>query len=174
MIKTECKRSLVDNNILPPENVQIAFDEFNSQNPFEIIVLFDIDSDTWQFYNVKSHGATKGDDMIHWQISAPTKGRYITPGIIDWLKKYDTSQRGFLDKDDLKKKWLNHFKEHQYKQINIKYKKEQEDKYVRNWSILKKLSGLREQIAVPIQVGYNKRTGKKILAVKKRRRALNG
>ena len=91
----------------------------------------------------------------------------LTPGVLTWLKKYDTSNDGYLDQDDLKKNWLTSWKKGR-EDLKLKNdKKEEEFNYARK-TMISDLSTEKLVAAVPITVGFNKRTGKKIIAVPKK------
>jgi len=65
----------------------------------------------YELYKVTARGAVKSDDSLTWQISCPYTGKSITPGMANWLQKYDTSCGGKYDDDDRKKQWRRTFKE---------------------------------------------------------------
>ena len=186
MIKTECLRYLLDNSTdYPlPSDVQKSLDEWNRTRPVKLALYFDEHSTfSWQVYQVKKTGAVAKDDTLHWQMTVPIKGTSITSGIFDWIKKYDTSQGGYLDRDDLKKQWLKHWKIGEEKQKKVKDSR-QDCIYNETGWLIKKLAGLREQIVVPQTVGYSpkggpiravpKGTAKKMKRSKQKVRAANG
>lgn len=161
MIKTECIRYIIDNSTdysLPPD-VQTALDEWNRTKSIKLALYFDEhDTFSWQVYCVKTTAANSGDDTLHWQMTVPTKGTNITAGIFDWLKKYDTSQGGYLNRDELKAQWLKHCRIGEEKQKKVKEHRLDCLYNEQGWMI-KKLAGLREQIVVPQTVGYSKKGG---------------
>ncbi len=166
MIKTEAERWILTNDIELSKDVRQALDNWNKSHTIKLDLLFDIITNKWQFYRIKKFGLTSDNDLLHWQISAPTEGTLITPGILDWLRQYDQSEGGYLDQDDLRKQWLQQWKDLQEKQA--KQQKHRQDELQYGYKpIIDKLSVLREQISVPITVGFNKKTGKKVMAVPK-------
>lgn len=164
MIKTEAKRYILKTSHILPDDVYKRLQEWNRENFVELDLLFDEVTNKWQFYKVKGHGASPDDDLLHWQISVPKEGTGITPGIFDWLKQYDTSGGGLLDEDDLKKQWLKQWKK--MKDIQREQEVKKKSALAIAWEdVIKKLSTLRTQISVPINVGIRK--GKPIMAVPK-------
>ena len=167
MIKTETHRWVVSNNVELPYDVRKALTEWNRTHRVKLDLLFDELSNQWQFYRIKYTGATVNEDTLHWQMSVPNRGTMITPGIIDWLRKYDQSNNGYLTEGELKKNWVIQWKELKRKQQ--KDKDNELDSMAHGFKpIIDKVSTLREQIVVPITVGFNPKTGKKIMAVKKK------
>jgi len=171
MIKTESKRWVItdESGVKLPDDVRRTLDEWNRTHNVKLDILWDSESYTWQIYKIKSKGAIPKEDVLCWQMSAPVKSTTITPGILDWLKKYDTSNNGYLDQDELRKNWLNAWKKGKEK-LKIKQEKEAEDRvYGYKDLIYRGIGTARTQVSVPITVGFNKKTGKKICMVKKRR-----
>jgi hypothetical protein len=164
MIKTEAKRHIVKTNYTLPDDVQKRLQEWNRENFVELDLLFDEGTNKWQFYKVKAHGAIPDDDLLCWQMSVPVEGTGITPGVFDWLKKYDSSNGGLLDEDELKKQWLKNWK--QAKDVQREQQEKKRDTLATAWEdVIKKLTTLRTQISVPRTVGM--KNGKPIMAVPK-------
>src|SRR3990172_5493047 len=161
MIKTEAMRYILDSEkgIYPPDDVAAALRQLDSA----LELLWNNDDGQWEVYRLKHKGVIPSQDLMHWQMSAPNKGTFITTGIVDWLKKYDTSLGGRLSKEDLQNRWLKQFKEIQYTERVKKEKQDQELSY--SWQeMIDKIGKARKQISVPITVGFNKKTGKHIRA----------
>lgn len=151
---------LYDNNL--PQDVVKKLQEYDLQ----LTLLYNKDDEQWEFYRIKQKGVTSSLDLLHWQISYLEKGTYLPINVIEWLKKYDTSYLGSKSQDEMKSLWLKQFKNAVYKQKQENYKRYEEISYNAKPEVEKMEAG-RIQISVPITVGFNKRTGKKILAVRK-------
>src|SRR3989304_2979258 len=121
MIKTEALRYILDSEkgIYPPKDVIDALYKLDSG----LELIWNDDDGQWEFYRVKQRSATRNNDLLHWQISAPTKGTHITVGIVDWLKRFDTAEGGRFSKKELEQRWLKQFKEIQYQEPIKKAKK---------------------------------------------------
>jgi hypothetical protein len=100
-------------------------------------------------------------------MSAPVKGTMLTSGVVDWLRKFDTSKGGSRTKEELEKEFFKQVKLYSYKQKEKKYKQQQEFKYGYS-DAFNTFAVEREQISVPICVGVNKDTHKKVFLTKKR------
>lgn len=161
MIKTECKRRIIINSIKPPEAVIKAIDRKYPNLGLELI--WNSDDNNWEFYRCIRKGESYLEDIMHWQMSVPFKGTMITPSIIDWLAKYDTTQNGRWSREELEEQWKKSIKTTLSLQ-KIRYMKRCEDIL----DSLKNDAGDilvgKRGISVPITVGYNKTTGKRILA----------
>lgn len=167
MIKTEDYRRNIEpkDKRVPPEDVVIKLKEFDSA----LELIWNEDDNRWEFYRVKKVGIVPEEDLLHWQISAPESGTCITPGILDWLRKYDQTNGGFLSIDDLKDEWRKNYK--RYIVIPEERRKKQMEPIMHEWDkVFHRYAVERVQIAVPKIIGMHKKTGKKILAVKKNKR----
>ena len=169
MIKTETSRWIVtdESGVKLPDDVRRAVNEWNRTHSIQLDILWDAESAHWQIYRIKLKGVTSGDDTLHWQMQAPSEGTTITPGILDWLKKYDTSNNGYLDKEEITNNWKKLWKEGVNK-INKRKNTEREDLEYGRKFFIDDLITQKTVGSVPITVGFNKRTGKKIIAVPKR------
>lgn len=83
----------------PPSEVVKKLKELNK----DLELVWNDDDHRWEIYLVKG-------DAFSWQNSAPVLGSTITPGIADWLKKFDTSKAGALDTEDREKRYLEGLK----------------------------------------------------------------
>lgn len=166
MIKTEAMRCILDSEkgIYPPKEVIEVLKRLNSS----LELMWNDDDGQWEIYRIKQKGIIPAQDLLHWQMSAPTKGTFITVGIVDWLRKYDTTKGGALSEEDLQNRWVKQFKEIQYNE-RIKHEKQDQELYYSWQEMINKIAGARKQISVPITVGFNKRTGKHIRAFEKRK-----
>jgi len=141
-----------------PDEVRTALAEFDKT----LLLLWNLDDNQWEVYRIKSRGGVSADDVIHWQLSYP---HAITLDLINYLKKKDTNPSGYLDTKEMFKKWFNLIKKNTdlrlYRQATIR------EAIINNaqW-YTRRLGACTDQIAVPVTVGYNKKTGKKIMAVK--------
>jgi len=81
----------------PPKNVTDALHRIDKR----LEAIWNSDDKRWELYIVSQPGVSPGDDQLEWQNSAPTLGTNITPAIAVWLKKFDKSNGGFMDKDDM-------------------------------------------------------------------------
>lgn len=165
MIKTEALKYILDSgkDIYPPDDVIKALKRLNSS----LELMWNNDDGQWEIYRIKEKGIISAQDLLHWQMSAPTKGTFITVGIVDWLRKYDTTQGGVLSKEDLQNRWIKQFKEIQYNE-RIKKERNQQELYYSWQEMINKISTVRRQISVPITVGFNKKTGKHIRVFERR------
>ena len=171
MIHTEDSRYVIDIDKRKPSNL-VLLKMYNFDKRLELI--WNEDDNRWEFYRVKGYGVTPDHDVLHWQISAPSLGVDITPGIIDWLKKYNSSICGTLDQEDIRKRWLENF---QVSRVKLEHRKRAEMQEVADIAgdIAKRFYDRRvSQIAVPTTVGVNKNNGKPIRAYPKKRRAVDG
>jgi len=170
MIITEEKRAeLYKFNLKDclPESIQTVLTRYDK----DLTALWNEDDTQWEFYRIKNKGITKSEDLLHWQISAPTKSKLITVGIIDWLKKYDTNYQGYLSQDQMKNNWKRQFRKTASKSKEDHNKAIEDIKY--GWKDgSHKFGTNRVQISVPITIGINQKTGKKVYAVKKKRELL--
>lgn len=110
MIKTESIRRILSTDYKLPDAVRRALDEHNKGSPIQLDLLFDEMDNAWQFYLIKQKGVIPDEDVLCWQMSCPNKGTGITPGVLNWLKKYDTSKGGLLCQDELRSNWVSEFK----------------------------------------------------------------
>lgn len=163
MIKTEAKRRDLrpSLNLQPPKNVSKALRHYDSE-----LELVWNDEGQWEIYRLKQKGITKDEDILHWQMSVPQQGSIITVGIVSWLKRFDSTCGGNKTKEELVKEFFKNMKEINYKQ-KIKRQKELDEAQYAYSGMLHRYAVEREQISVPTLVGMNKKTGKKIYAVKK-------
>ncbi len=167
MIKTESTRRILKTDYELPHEVVKALKEWNRTHAVKLDILFDDMTGGWQIYQIKSYGVRPDDDVLCWQMSAPTLGTGITPGIFTWLIKYDTSNGGLLDREELKTNWYKFFLEAQaQKDVKLEAKRE-DDMHQAILPLISKLAVQREQIVVPKPVGWNKKKGQPILAVPK-------
>lgn len=164
MAKTEEIRKKIKTNYVLPKDVQDKLDDWNKLNPIKLEFIFDEGSNCWEIYRLKHKAAIPDEDILHWQMAAPTKGTAITTAIFDWLRRYDQSNGGLLDRDELKKKWLKQWAILRMKQKLEKEKRAEDFRYGYG-QIIKDLDSTT--FAVPITVGFNNKTQKKILAVPK-------
>jgi len=174
MVKTEALRHILtdESGTHLPDDVRKALDNWNKIHSIKLDILWDADSGHWQIYTIKRAGVTASMDLLHWQMQAPNAGTAITPGILDWLRKFDTSQGGYLDQDEMKKNWLSLWRDGREKLKKREQNKADDRAYGYKDLIYGKIGKLREQIAVPAFVGMNK--GKKVYAVPPKRRIING
>lgn len=164
MIKTEGKRSLLETNtkgICLPKNVQEAL---NKADP-DLTAFYNDSDNQWEFYRLKYKGITPAEDVFSWQMSAPQKGTGITPGIVFWLQRYNTNPQRVKSREELEKEFLELARsalqkkeERKNKEFDNLYESTAED-------IMNDLFRQRTQVSVPVQVGYNSLTNKKIFAV---------
>lgn len=162
MIRTECQRRIIKNNITPPE---IVLNELKRHDK-ALELIFNTDKNQWEFYRLKHKGIIDDEDVLHWQMSAPTKGTDISVGIVEWLRQYDTSAHGRLSADDLRDQWVKNVKNIFYNQ-EMRRAKELEEA---NYSFKEALQDFETQktvVAVTSCVGFNKKRNKRIYAVKK-------
>ena len=153
MIKTEARRAVVKNTVQVPHDVRTALDEFNKTAHLPLDLVYNLDLNQWEIYGIKAKGVTADDDLLHWQMSAPTVGTAVTPGIIDWVRKYDTTNGGLLDEDELKTKWLSEFKIQRAKVEGDKKKKNDDDYYQARAPIIDKIATARVMVAPTRIVG---------------------
>ena len=125
--------------------------------------LYNIDDEQWEIYRIKQKGQSPQDDLLHWQISI--KNNLLTPGVVrNYLQKCDTNPGGLYTKDEMFYNWLKRHYSLKYKKQQIDEKKwaeterrfDEGKRYMTSWPV---------SVSVPIQVGYNMRTGKKVFAV---------
>lgn len=133
--------------------------------------IFDIDSEQWHVYRVHRHGLTKSDDILRFQVSLP-KNSEPSSGVKRYLEKFDRNPGGMKDADELKKEWLNQFKEMGRREREYKEYHKRELLYhydqVLDWWVTE-----RKQVVVPKQVGFNTKTNRGVYAVPKKKRELN-
>lgn len=166
MIITELLRGQIyDFNLGDSGIPQEVLNNLQRYDP-QLTLLYNYDDFQWEFYRIKQRGVTPSLDLLHWQISYPEKGRYIPINVIEWLKKYDTNYQGSKSKDEMNSIWLKQFKNARNLQ-NKKNLKERLEICDNARPEVAKIESGRKQISVPITVGFNKKTGKKILAVRK-------
>jgi len=179
VVKTEAYRHILTDEscVYLPDDVRKALEVWNKIHSIKLDILWDADSGHWQIYTIKQPGVTKNMDLMHWQMEAPNAGTAITPGIIDWLRKFDTSNGGYLDQDEMRKNWLN-----LWAKGKDKLKKKQQDEaddrayghkdMVHSFTYDGGVPKPKVQIVVPTCVGMNK--GKKVYAVPPKRRLIDG
>ncbi len=171
MVKTEAKRAIVKNNIRLPSDVRKALDDYNKRAHLPLDLIYNLDDNRWEFYSIKQHGVVPDEDLLHWQMSVPAKGTGITPGAIRWLLKYDTSNGGMKDQDEIRKEWLAQFKVRRFLMEEQNEKKRKDDYHSRVSPIIKDLTlkhrtiKFKTQLVVPKAVGIYK--GEPIYAVPK-------
>lgn len=171
MIKTEAKRAIVKNNIQLPSDVRKALDNYNKRAHLSLDLIYNLDDNQWEFYSIKHHGVVPDEDLLHWQMSVPAKGTGITPGVLRWLFKYDTSNGGMKDQDQIKKEWLAQFKVRRFLMEEKNEKRRKDDYHSRVSPIIKdlvlkhKTITFKTQIVVPKTVGMQ--NGKLVYAVPK-------
>ena len=162
MARTEATRREIKSNYVLPPDVQTKLEDWNKYHPIKLNIIFEEETNCWQIYKIKHTAINADDDILCWQMAAPTTGTAISTGIFDWLRRYDQSNGGLLDRDELKNKWLKQWKSMQFKQ--------KEDKAKR---VEAAMGGARQVLGdlftstftVPITVGYDTKKKKKILAV---------
>lgn len=158
MIKTECLRIHIDTGRLPPVEVVKALKRYDDK--LELIW-----NDGWQIYRLKQHGVTKGQDLLHWQMTAPDN--MLTTGLVDWLKKYDTNPLGYRDKEEMIRNWrFMHMAA--VEKANKKYSNLAEDVEKIKEEIDDKFLTRRVQVATCVGM----RKGKKVYAIKNTTRGL--
>ena len=167
MIRSEGPRRNIQNAYEVPADVRRALNEWNKRNSIKLDLLFDEESGKWQFYRIKSMGLTPGDDVLCWQMSVPSAGTGITPGAIDWLRQYDTSNNGMKDQDEIRKDWLKTWLEADKKKEENKRNILDEQQKVWQDYLRGAVQGGRVQVHVPITVGWNKKKNKPIRMVPK-------
>jgi len=166
MIKTQATRRLLRNDTYKlPDSVRKALDEHNKYHPVKLDILFDSDETfSWQIYQISTKGVMSDDDFLEWQMSAPKRGTEITPGILQWLKKYDTSNGGLLDRNELKKNWLKEWKSAKEKHAKEKINRKEPYKYNRLKELTSVLKG-KHTMMIPNVVGI--KDGRPVYAVPK-------
>lgn len=161
----------------------IVIPKFNLQPPKEVVdelkrldkdleLIWNEDDGQWEFYRVTARAARRDDDTLAWQISAPFKGSIITPGIVNWLRSKDSTEGGKLSKKELEDKFVKFVRTACYDEKQRKIKMAEEYRYAIK-PVFDTASVNRKQVSVPITVGFNKNTGRKIYAVKKQEKVLN-
>jgi len=103
------RRLLVEYNLgkyNPPSNIDL---------PKSVELIWNEDDTRWEVYKIQTSGAVASDDLLCWQISAPSLGLEVTPGIKDWLQKYDTSKGGAVSTKRRQTDWLRMFQASQYR-----------------------------------------------------------
>lgn len=155
MIKNFVRRKDLVSTIHPPSDVVKALKVLDSK----LELHYDVDVDQWQFYRDKY-----GNDELYWQMSAPHKGTSITVGLVDWIKKYDTSQRQSFDIDQMQKNFRK-----QVTSMCTKNKKVHDSRVSEIERIKKDIDhhfiSRKTGISVPITIGVDKKTGKPIRMV---------
>lgn len=102
----------------PPSNVVAKLKELNK----DLELVWNGDDTRWEIYQARG-------DTLYWQNSAPVLGLAITPGITDWLKKFDTSRGGRFDQQDREKQFLESLYEGLDKQAERKRKQQEDMEY---------------------------------------------
>jgi len=171
MVKTEAERRIIEPvniKFKPPLEVIEALHRHDSA----LELVWNEDDNRWEFYRLKEKGPSREQDILHWQMSAPFDGSDIQPSIINWLRKYDTSEYGRKGPDRLKQEWILNVKDYIARPKEL-YKKRMEP-MLHEWnSVFHRYAVGREQISVPIKIGRDTKKNKDIFAVKKQRRILN-
>ena len=163
MIKTESTRYIItpNDNRNPPDEVIKELKRLSS----DLELFWNEHDNQWEFYLLKQKGITSDNDILCWQMSAPTKGTSITVGIVDWLRKYDTANGGLLSKEELKKNWLEQWAEGRENRKKEMKKQLDEVAYVRQ-NLIKDFGSQRTVVAIPKLMGIDER-GKKIYGTKR-------
>ncbi len=148
-------------SIKPPSNVKL---------PKGVELVWNDNIEKWQIYLVKKK-VSKSLDELTWQIDVPFKGSDISPGIKYWLQKYDTTEGGKLDQQQLEKNWVETFKRVVIRDEERKEKQIEDRMYEVGHvcRFLERLAFGAPQCVVPAGpvVGINRRTGKTVRAYKK-------
>lgn len=170
MVKTECQRRVVKNNILPPENVLKELKRSDSA----LELIYNTDKNRWEIYRVKCKGVVPDEDILHWQMSSPETGTGIGVWIVNWLKQYDTSLNGLLSPDELRDSWLKQVRELEYKEFMQKEKQFENscDSFkplIDSLATDKKVFGPTrpKKFRLPVAVATHKKTHKRVYAFKK-------
>lgn len=128
----------------------------------QLVLLYNIDDFQWELYRIKQKGITEAEDLLHHQLSLKTGN--LSTGIVDYIKKFDQNPMGANSQDEMRKYWMQSFKRSLDRRKDQKEKQKQELHYAYKQGE-PYLFRNRTGIAVPITVGFNTKTGKKILAV---------
>lgn len=143
-----------------PPDVRAALKSFRP----ELELVYNVDQEQWELYK----WICDGKKLYH-QMTI-LRSNLITPGIIDRIKRYNLTEGGKLDSEDIQNKWFNAFKECQEKKKAAKEKeKEDLEKYYykdAQRALTRALMGSRHIVVPHAVVGVNKKTGKKIRAYK--------
>jgi len=172
MVKTEATRAIITacEQLHPPQDVVDALQKHNSS----LELIWNPDATRWEVYQVKTRGAIRSEDVLCWQMSAPTKGSGITVGIVQWLRKFDTTNGGMKSKEELEKDWLQ-FCRKLFREIEPdRVQKRINNAIECSREFIHDLSTEKTGISVPTKVAYDTKTGKSIYAIKKQRRVLHG
>ena len=143
--------------------------------PIELV--WNKDQNQWEIYKLEEKGGIPADDLLRWQMSVPFKGKMITPGIKDWIEKYDASEGGNKSVEQRQKDWIEMFKGVQERYDKMKNKIHEEVCYevshMSRWlgRYMDKGGKGYRQITVPHDnvVGMNQKTGKLVMARKKKK-----
>lgn len=168
MIKSECQRRIISNSLKPPIEVVEKLKLFDSK----LELIFNFDSDRWEFYRLQEKGPSYDEDILCWQMSAPSTGSDITVGVIDWLKQFDTTFGGRLSPDDLRDRWVKNVKNILF-QNDERIRKEQELASESWKDLISDFGSQKTVVSVPVCVGYNSKRNKQIYAVKKKKAVTN-
>ena len=164
MIWTEEKRSVIEVSGLRPDSDVLTACR---QHDRDLDLIWNIDDNQWEIYRIKRKGVTPSDDLLHWQLSAPATGNFLSMSIVDFIKRHDRSNGGLWDQDDIRKRWVENTKTQLLKNKETKQKKKQDMYY--SWKgLIEDFGSQKTTVAVPMKVGYNTATGKNVYAVKKR------
>lgn len=166
MIITELRKSQLSQYNLyiketPVDGILKKFDR-------SLLLIWNADDNQFEVYREKIPGL---DPTYHWQLSVP-KGQLLSSWIIGWLQKHDTNPLGMKSKDELEGNFLKHLPS-MVNEVEFRKEKEYIDKVIepyrdfhREASKEKRVFGTRMPI-IPVCVGLNQRTGKRIYAYKK-------
>lgn len=163
MIKSECIRKTIKNNIIPPDDVIAALKLHDK----ELELIYNMHKNQWEIYRCKQKGVIDDEDVLCWQMSVPSHGTNITVGIVGWLKQFDTAFSGRLSADDLRNNWVKNVKSIFYNQ-DLRRQKELDETAGAWKELVHDFDVQKTGISVPKCVGYNTVRNKKIFAVKRK------
>lgn len=136
----------------------------------DLELIWDADENKWQVYLVKK-GTVPSEDHLTWQMSVPYKGSHISKSFRFWLQRYDMSEGGKKDDEQIKKDWIETYKWVQRNHDIRKEKVIQEQLYEigHRCRFLERLAFGAKQCVVPAGpvVGVNTKTGKPVRAYAK-------
>lgn len=164
MIRTEASRhELQSFKTFTDEVVLKALKDFDK----DLELLWDDDNHSWQFYRVKTHGVIPSQDVLCWQVTPPSND--INKSIVKWLQKYDTTNGGYKDQDDLRSDFMKMFTNANYASEQARLKRAHETELIKEQIVDEFLIRRKVSVAVPNTdvVGYNPITGRCVRAVKK-------
>lgn len=176
MVKTEATRAVITacEQLVPPQDVVDALQHHNDR----LELIWNPDAGRWEIYQLKSRGVTRAEDVLCWQMSAPTKGSGITTSIVPWLKQYDTTNGGMKSKEELEKEWKAFCRYLFLTAQPAADQKRYDEVAYRGQNFVKdfETEKVTVSLSIPKAVGYNKKTQKRIFAVPRirRRRTIYG